>query len=105
MVLWFVGFLCFYYNVGSWLIFLEQLELAVGNRLSTEEIVEIEVTINWLVATFMHASIESDRLQRPFMALRFESLNKTSRFMSFLERIFIVHMHMLHLNAVCFGKL
>lgn len=75
------------------------MELAVGNRFSIEEIVEIEVTMNLLVATFMHTSIESDRLQRPSMALRFKSLNKISRFMT-LERIFIMPMHMLHLTVV-----
>lgn len=60
--------------------------------------------MNLLVATFMHGSIESDRLQRPSMALRFESLEKISRFMTFLERIFIMPMHMLHLTAVCLDK-
>lgn len=84
--------------------FLKQLELAIGNRFSIEEIVEIEESMNLLVVTFMHASIESDRLQRPSVALRFESLNKISRFMTFLERIFIMPMHMLHLTAVCLGK-
>lgn len=52
----------------------------------------------------MHASIESDRLQRPSMALRFESLNKISRFMTFLERILVMPVHMLFLTAVCLGK-
>lgn len=56
--------------------------------------------MNLLVATFIHTSIESGRLQRPSMALRFESLNKISRFVTFLERIFIMPMHMLHLTTV-----
>lgn len=72
---------------------------AAGNRFSIEEIIEIEVTMNLLVATFIHTSIESGRLQRPSMALRFESLNKISRFVT-LERIFIMPMRMLHLTAV-----
>lgn len=104
LVLECVGFLHLYYNVGSWFIFLEQLELAIENRFGIEEIVEIEVTMNLLVATFMHRSIECDRLQRPSMAFRFKSLNTISRFMTFLERIFIMPMHMLHLTAVCLGK-
>lgn len=103
LVLAFVGFLCLYYNVGSWFIFVEQLELAIESRFSIEEIVEIEVTMNLLVATFIHGSIESDRLWRLSIALRFESLNKI-RFMTFLERIFIIPMHILHLAAVCLGK-
>lgn len=37
------------------------------------------------------------------MALRFESLNKISRFMTFLERILVMPMHMF-LTAVCLGK-
>ena len=52
----------------------------------------------------MHASIESDRLQRPSMALRFESLNKISRFVTFLERILVMPMHVFFLTAVCLGK-
>lgn len=38
------------------------------------------------------------------MAFRFESLNKISRFMAFLERILLIPMHMLFLTAVCLGK-
>lgn len=90
--------------MGFFFFFFEQPEVAIGNMFSIEEIVEIEVAMNLLVATFMHGSIESGRLQRPSMALLFESLNKISRFLTSLERIFIRPVHVLHLISVCLGK-